>query len=88
MTTENETVQKNEVKAKKHREAKTFKFNDGEFQIPGKIKWSCCGREVIGYAPLVHKRVMEKFNGNWQEYLDTWTCRACKKAAKAAKKAE
>ena len=82
MSNKVETVVEAEAKAKVKviKAKKLWKFEDGEFEIPSKVKCSKCGREVAGYAPLVYQRVYKDFGGKWLEYIKTWKCGDCKRS--------
>ena len=86
-TLETTTTTTTEVKKAK-RQAKLWHFKDGDYAIPAKIKCAKCGREVAGYAPLVYERVMTKYDGSWQKYLEEFTCGDCKRKVKDAVKAQ
>ena len=64
---------------------RTFDFEDQKgVVIPGKIRCPKCGREVMGYAPLVQKRVYDQFVGSWKRYQEEWVCSSCKGESKKA----
>ena len=59
---------------------RTFDFEDQKgVVIPGKITCPCCGREVMGYPPLVQERVYKFYGGSWERYQKEWICNDCKK---------
>ena len=57
------------VKAKK-----LYHFEDGDFEIPSKIKCPKCGKMVMGYPPLVRERVYKFYDGSWLKYQKEWVC--------------
>lgn len=71
------------VKAKK-----LYHFEDGDFEIPSKIKCPKCGKMVMGYPPLVKERVYKFYGGSWLRYQKEWVCSECKREASAGIKAE
>ena len=71
------------VKAKK-----LYHFEDGDFEIPNKIKCPKCGKMVMGYPELVRERVYKFYNGEWLKYQKTWVCSECKREKAAEVKAE
>ena len=68
---------------------RTFDFEDQKgVVIPNKIRCPKCGREVMGYAPLVQKRVYDQFGGSWERYQKEWVCSSCKGESKRATNAK
>ena len=69
----------------KTKSMRTFDFEDQKgVVIPNKIKCPKCGREVMGFAPLVQKRVYDQFGGSWTRYQKEWVCSHCKSESKKA----
>lgn len=71
------------IKAKK-----LYHFEDGDFEIPNKIKCPKCGKMVMGYPELVRERVYKFYNGEWLKYQKEWVCSECKREKTAEVKAE
>lgn len=58
---------------------KTYDFEDIKgVAIPNKIKCPKCGKEIMGYPPLIQKRVYDQFGGSWKRYQKEWVCSHCK----------